>query len=632
MLFENLYKQKKEKDEFDPELLMYIQPRGGISFRDERIIKTGDGYEICIHVYAISSDYALYWLRDVTNIQNVITTIDISSSDINEIKKNISKSIDENEQRRREAKHHSDATEATRRRIRLEKLYDEIEEYGEVIKLVHIRMFVFDAILSDLESRCEKILANLSTKNYGLIPFINETANEYKSMFQSYTQQKRNTFPCEGISITGSDLAEGLPFYFSSLRDPMGTHLGYTNCGGVVLFDYFLTNKIRKSYSALVSGNLGMGKSTLLKKILLDRAARGDYIRAFDIAGEYTFLGREYGARITKLDGSEGRINLLEILRTDDNDEMNYVNHISKLRTVYSLLKSEATAEEKDMFETVLNELYTEWNLRPNIVGQITGLPAKAYPIFSDLYEVAENKKEKLKKLKKTPDVESDILILNRVSKMIYNLITVYGNIFNGISTFANFSSEQIIIFDISTIKNVKPEIFDTLIINAITLCWDGAVQNGGYYKNLYDQGKISLDKVIHTLIVVDEAHRWLNTRKLQTVSLIQNFLKEGRKWFAGMIMATPSIRSYIPEGSEKGIDELRAIFELSQYKFIFRQDSNTKSLLRKAFGSELTPTEINQIPFMEEGQCIMAISGDTNIDLNVYATKEELRMFRGGA
>ena len=629
MLFKKFKKQ--ENEEIDSELIMYIQPRGGISFKDEKVIKTGDGYEICIHVYAISSDANLYWLSKLTNIQNVITTIDVSPSDINVIKDNISKSIDENVQRKIEAKHHSDANKAEKNRVKLKKLYDEIEEYGEVIKYVHIRLFVFDSSIPKVESRCEKILASLSTE-YGVIPFINETYNEYKTMFQSYTQQKDVPIPCESISVKGSDLARGLPFYYSSLRDPMGTHLGYTSCGGVVLFDYFLTNRIRKSFSAMVSGSLGMGKSTILKKLLLDRAARGDYIRAFDIAGEFVFLGREYGARIVKLDGSEGRMNLLQILKTAEDNDMNYVNHISKMRTIYALLKKSASSEELDMFEAALNELYMKWNLTAERMDSITDLPAKSYPTFTDLYNVIVEKMKGLKKLKRAADVDANIILLNNVSNTINNLVSIYGNIFDGISSFENFSSEQIVIFDISTIKNVKAEIFDALIINAISLCLDGAIQNGAYYKDLYEQGKISNDKIVHTLTFVDEAHRFINTRKLQAVSLIQNFIKEGRKWYMGIIMATPSIRNFILEGSDKGIDELKTIFELCQYKFIFRQDSSMKPLLRKIFDGELTETEINRIPVMQEGDAIMVISGDRNIDLKVYATQEELSMFRGGA
>ena len=630
------FKKRKEDNiqdaiERNPELLLYIQSRGGISFRDERIVKTGDGYEVCVHIYAYPGDYKVYWLSELTNRQNVVTTIDVSSLDINKVKQNISKSIDENESRYAEARHYSEKKEADNRVRRLSILYDEIDQLGEVVKITHIRVYLFNSVLDELEKNLEKLLADLNTSNYGAIPFLNESKKEYCSMFQSYDKQKYTNFPSEGIQITGENLAKGLPFYFSSLRDPMGTHLGYTSCNGAVLFDYFQSDRQRKSYNGIVAGAMGSGKSTLLKKIFLDRASRGDYVRAFDITGEFRYLAREYGGRIVKLDGSEGRINLLEILKTDIEEGINFQNHISKLHTIYGYWNPDASNHEKIMFEEVLYQLYSEYNLLPDD-NQITGLPAKAYPTLSDLLVVIEKKMDLLRKKKNAADIQSDILTLNNIAKSIGNIVNTYGSIFNGISTLEKFTSEQIVVFDISTIKDIKNTIFDSLIFNAITLCWDGGIQNGSLYKEMYDNRQIGLDEVIHTLIIVDESHRWINTKKLHALDLIKNFLREGRKWFMGMLLATQSIRDFVPEGNTLGIDELKVIFELCQYKFIFRHDSNALPIIKNSFGSEMTLSELESIPFKEEGSCVMVISGVRNLDLDVWVTNEELFMFKGGA
>lgn len=630
------FKKRKEDNiqdaiERNPELLLYIQSRGGISFRDERIVKTGDGYEVCVHIYAYPGDYKVYWLSELTNRQNVVTTIDVSSLDINKVKQNISKSIDENESRYAEARHYSEKKEADNRVRRLSILYDEIDQLGEVVKITHIRVYLFNSVLDELEKNLEKLLADLNTSNYGAIPFLNESKKEYCSMFQSYDKQKYTNFPSEGIQITGENLAKGLPFYFSSLRDPMGTHLGYTSCNGAVLFDYFQSDRQRKSYNGIVAGAMGSGKSTLLKKIFLDRASRGDYVRAFDITGEFRYLAREYGGRIVKLDGSEGRINLLEILKTDIEEGINFQNHISKLHTIYGYWNPDASNHEKIMFEEVLYQLYSEYNLLPDD-NQITGLPAKAYPTLSDLLVIIEKKMDLLRKKKNAADIQSDILTLNNIAKSIGNIVNTYGSIFNGISTLEKFTSEQIVVFDISTIKDIKNTIFDSLIFNAITLCWDGGIQNGSLYKEMYDNRQIGLDEVIHTLIIVDESHRWINTKKLHALDLIKNFLREGRKWFMGMLLATQSIRDFVPEGNTLGIDELKVIFELCQYKFIFRHDSNALPIIKNSFGSEMTLSELESIPFKEEGSCVMVISGVRNLDLDVWVTNEELFMFKGGA
>ena len=58
---------------------------------------------------------------------------------------------------------------------------------------------------------------------------------------------------------------------------------------------------------------------------------------------------------------------------------------------------------------------------------------------------------------------------------------------------------------------------------------------------------------------------------------------------------------------------------------------SNAKKLLYQIFDGELTGTQIEKIPKLEIGQCILLISGDKNIEFKVHLTKEEDRLFSGG-
>lgn len=61
----------------------------------------------------------------------------------------------------------------------------------------------------------------------------------------------------------------------------------------------------------------------------------------------------------------------------------------------------------------------------------------------------------------------------------------------------------------------------------------------------------------------------------------------------------------FVPEGSgDDGIEKLKNIFELTQYKFIFRQNSNAQNLLYKIFEGVLTSVQIQKIPKLEIGQC----------------------------
>lgn len=126
----------------------------------------------------------------------------------------------------------------------------------------------------------------------------------------------------------------------------------------------------------------------------------------------------------------------------------------------------------------------------------------------------------------------------------------------------------------------------------------------------MHEQGKISWDEIVHFLILIDESHRWLNVQKLYAVDLISKYMREAPKFFGGIILASQSIRDYVPSGTFEGVDELKKLFELTQYKFIFHQDTNALPLMDSVFENVLTRTQRNRIPSLGQGDCILSISG----------------------
>ena len=104
------------------------------------------------------------------------------------------------------------------------------------------------------------------------------------------------------------------------------------------------------------------------------------------------------------------------------------------------------------------------------------------------------------------------------------------------------------------------------------------------------------------------------------------------RKYFAGITMASQSFRDYISEGaSDKELEQLKVVFELTQYKFIFKQDSSVLPLIDKIFGNVLAPWQREKIPMLEQGETILSISGDRNIYFKVWLSKEDEKLFKGG-
>ena len=362
-----------------------IQPKGGISFKDEKYIKTGDGYEAIVIIYEWPSSYNEFWLASIINRANVVAAVDISNEDMNKIRQNINKSVKEHRSRYSESKNATDSSDSAHRIQELNDLYDEITA-GEVVKLLLVRLFVFGRTLQEVDDSCKKIMDELESNGYKAAVMLNETKNDWSSMFKPYSQQMTDVYKKDGQAMPSKTLAAGNPFHFTALADPFGSFFGETETGGTVLLDLFGRTKTRMSYNGVAVGSMGAGKSTTLKKILEDRAMRGDYVRCFDPTGEYSQLVTALGGKIISLDGSNGVLNALEVLKTDESEAICFSRHLSKLSTVYKLLNPSADHHEIMAFERLIRNFYVKCGLLSNDEDediQVTGYPSEQYPTWS---------------------------------------------------------------------------------------------------------------------------------------------------------------------------------------------------------------------------------------------------------
>ena len=184
-----------------------------------------------------------------------------------------------------------------------------------------------------------------------------------------------------------------------------------------------------------------------------------------------------------------------------------------------------------------------------------------------------------------------------------------------------------------SSVKEMKAEVFDAQIFNLVSFCWDNCVTNGKVMKRRYETEETDWEDVDRFLIIIDESHRWINTEKPYALDQILIYLREARKFFGGILLASQSIRDFVPEGSSsEGINKIKTVFELTQYKFLFHQDANVLPLIDTIFAGVLTESQKGRIPKLEIGENILCIASDKNLEFKVHLTKEEERLFAGGA
>lgn len=629
---------KKKKDTmipYDEELLREIAPIGNLKHYDA-YSRTGTGFEACVHIFDFPNQLDDFWLQKIFEFQNTIATVSVGTMDMDEVKKNLNRAIEEQGSRRRFAKDYSAYYDAYSREKEMQKLFNEINSLGEVMKSISIRIFVAAKTREDLEKRVANVITGMEKGgSYRAAVFLNETEAEWKSIFLPMKEQQKAPHVVPGFPMKSTLLAAGNAFHYSSLEDEGGDFLGETGCGGNVLFNEWLLNEIRVNASAIVVGNQRYGKSTLLKLRIKSRVLRGDFVRVFDVVGEFTDLIHALGGRTLNM--SQYIINLLEIFRSGDNEHANFARHITKLKTSYHFLAPEAETKELNDFAKVCEELYRKWGLEPKKDKQITGLPAKSYPTFGDLLEYVEQKIENIVsgtwREGERVLVEGELVNLDSIRSNLQTLVNTYGDIFNGPTSIDNMKDVKAISYDLSEIKGLEARIFNLELFNLLSLSWDDAVTNGRIMKTLWEEKKLGLDEVAHTSIYIDESHRWVNAKNLYALDLLSIYLREGPKYFSNLWMASQSIRDYTPEGStNEGIEKLKTIFEMTQYKFIFNQDSNAIPVIDRVFGNALMPRQRERIPYYVKGQTTMIISGDRTVDFKVYLSREDEALFKGGA
>ncbi|PEL46359.1 VirB4 family type IV secretion system protein [Bacillus toyonensis] len=638
-------KSKKEKQEelkkkkgYNPYLVARVQPQGGISFK-ESYFQTGDGLGTCVHVFDFPTEVNDFWLEQIMNMPNVITTLDVMSDDRKEVVESINKSMSEQSVRHDTAKDNIDRIDAKNEFLELEALYTDLKQ-GEVMKRIHIRIYVSARTIDELEKQVKEILETLESYNFRGAVFLNEQEYEWDALVTSFDTQKNYVNRRKGKEIPAVSLAGGCPFHYSYLHDPYGTYYGTTKTKGNVIFDIFHKDNQRKSYNGVMIGKSGAGKSTLLKKKTVDYASKGHFVRVFDVVEEFTDTVEELGGKTIALDGSQGQINPLQVYKTAESEEVSFTQHLSKLTIIYRFIAPEAKDDEIKEYENLLRKLYIRmglWNDEKGAKDEITTRKSKEYPIFSDFLKFVRKELYQDVAAKKHHDNLGDSRLhrLELIELNLTNLVEAYAELFDGHTTIEDFKKEQVVSFSLRNISSFKPEVFQAQIFNVLNLLWNEMISNGAPQLKAFNKKQLAFEDVTRYFIIIDEAHHVINTKKesAHALQFLTKLSREDRKYFAGLLYASHTIRDFVPEGSsQEMIDEIKKLFELTQYKFIMQQDNNSLDMLRKVFAGQLSESESAAIPHLPTGDVILSIGAVKNIHFHVEVTDEELMLFGGGA
>ncbi|PHE25606.1 VirB4 family type IV secretion system protein [Bacillus toyonensis] len=635
--------QKYRNEGYDLDFISRVQPQGGIKF-NEKYIAQGDCYVACLHVYSLAEDIPPLWLTALMNNKDTISSVDIATANKEEVVRDINRSITELKDRTTSERRSTDRDDAHWELQNLTDFARSITQQGEIVKLIKLRIFIYDPVLEQLEKRIGDIKKEIAGQNYKAQVYVFKQKEEWQTLFASYDDQMEYLGVKSGYPLPSKNIGFGIPFHHQDLKDPRGIYLGQTSTGGAFILDPFFTTSTRTSFSGFVFGKMGAGKSTLLKQLLEGLLAKDCFIRGFDKAKDYYTIVQQQGGKIIDLSGAKsngivetGRINPLEVFATiidDDTGEVNekgsFLQHLSKLTNNLRFLSVDISETAVKEFRNYLLEFYIEYGLIPrredNKPLKITGLAPTDYPIMEEFLEYLNGVQlEKGSTAQRLRDLET-------LRVQVRDMVFVYGDIFNGHTTLRNFEDEKIVIFDIDGISKIDKPIFNCQLFTALTLIWSHALKNGRRMKYLREEKKYPVEDLTYFMVLLDECHNVINSENKFANKYILEFEREMRKFLAGIFFATQSPQEMLPPpGSNVDVSDMKAIFELTQYKIFLNMDNSVLEILKNVLGESLTESEFRILPELKRGEAIVQVSSTETYNVMFDPDEKQLERFKGG-
>lgn len=634
-----------EEANYDLDFLAQVQPQGNMQVHS-RYIEMGDGYLTVLRIYRYPAQgLGRFYGVPITNNPNTMSVVSVGTEDQDAIQKKIDTAAGEQYSRISGKNKVFDNLSASGKYKDLVNLLNRMSREHEVVKRLYIRVFVYAATLDELEKRCRKIIHDNHMFRFGR--YSSEQLDDFQSIFVPTMREKSMINKPAGTPIDAENLTGFYPFNHIKLDDPKGSYYGYTQTRGEVMFDPFQRDDIRTRSFFFVTGNAGMGKSTLLKKMNDDVFSRGAFIRNFDVSSEYTSQTKDQSGVVISLDKPEYLINPFEIFPTEINDDGtsneigSFDRQIDKLKNMFKFFNPQATPDDTTMLDKWLNKFYEKQNIwvanaakvQPDIKVTNLYLPREAYPTLEDFVLFAnEQKRTATSDIRRRP-TNIDEISMNRITSTFQSLLTNKGTMFNGITRFPDLSNEQVVTFNLRGLQAQGQNVFNAQVYQVLTLLSGEITKNGLSQRHLLQTGDITEDDAKWYYLNLDEVENLITPHFSFGVEYLASLMEQMRKNNCAITMAAPTIKDLIMNVNSDNpyIIAVQKIFSLFQINFFFQISNDDLPRLKVALGQSTSMAELQGLTTLRRGECLMNINGDRNIRFFVDITNEEKRRYGGG-
>lgn len=371
--------------------------------------------------------------------------------------------------------------------------------------------------------------------------------------------------------IPTDSLAAVFPFVSSELQDETGFYIGDNEYP--VFVDFFKRDAQRINSNMMIIGKSGSGKSFATKMLLANFAADNTKIFILDPEKEYDKLTFNLKGKLIDVGSSvQGILNPFHVIRALDKDEgeessKNYFKaqkrddsfnqHLQFLEQFFRTVLNGIPSDAFEVLNSLVQDLYTKFGIDENT--DLQKMAPKDYPTFDDLYAIIT---ERLKNAK------DDFLLKNlRIVDAYIKKFAKGGrnsNLWNGPTSIE--TNENFVCFNFQSLIAGSNEMITNAQMLLIFKYLENEIINNKDYNKLHKTNR----KII---IVVDEAHTFINPQFPTALNFMAKMAKRIRKYGGMQVVITQNINDFV--GSEEIKRQSTAVINACQYSLIFSLSPN---------------------------------------------------------
>lgn len=421
--------------------------------------------------------------------------------------------------------------------------------------------------------------------------------------------------------IPTDSLAGVFPFVSSELQDERGFYIGDNEYP--VFVDFFKqetkTDPSRVNSNMMVIGKSGSGKSFATKMLLANLAADNSKIFILDPEKEYDKLTYSLKGKMIDVGSSvQGILNPFHVIRAldkgdDDEGKVKYFatsskddsfsQHLQFLEQFFRTVLEGIPSDAFEVLNSLVQDMYNKFKINEDT--DLKKLKPTDYPTFDDLYTVLQDR------LKTAKD---EFLINNlRIVEAYIKKFAKGGrnsNLWNGPTSIE--TNENFVTFNFQSLIAGNNEMITNAQMLLVFKYLENEIINNKDYNKIHKTNR-------HIIIVVDEAHTFINPKYPIALNFMTSMAKRIRKYGGMQIVITQNINDFV--GSDEIKRQSTAVINACQYSLIFSLSPNDVNSLIDLYKNSggINAEEQNAIVTAAVGQAfiITAPTSRTMVQIN---------------